>query len=108
MLEELEQVYKNFFRNYDRYKRHVNFFGNVVIFVMAVYVVSDIEGFKNSIECKTWKPVVDVAKTCPYGVRTDMCFFFYDQNVTFTPYHALNLSFLNASSNKSYTVPVCR
>lgn len=100
MLEKIDELYKWFFGNYDRHKKYINFFGNLTMFFLAVYIVSDIEGFKNSVECKTWKPVIDVAKTCPYGVRTDMCYFSYDTNASFTPYHALNLSFLNETKTR--------
>lgn len=42
--------------------------------VLAVYIVTDIEGFKTAYICKAYKPVLDGMQSCPYGVRSDFCY----------------------------------
>lgn len=74
MLERLEPEVKEFFRNYDRYKKFVNFFGNIILLLLAVYIISDVEGFKQSVLCKAYQPVIEVAQQCTYGVRSDLCY----------------------------------
>lgn len=98
-LRKIEESYRQFFREYSRYQKFVNFFGNMLLFFLAVYIVSDIQGFKDSIECKMFKPVIDVAMTCQYGVRADMCYTVY--NATFKPYHSPIANFTNHTLNNT-------
>jgi hypothetical protein len=52
----------------------INLGVNVLLVMMVIWAAMDFNGFRLEVECKAWQPVIDIAKTCPHGVRSDMCF----------------------------------
>lgn len=56
------------------FRSGLNLLGNVVLFLVIAWALMDYNGFRQSLECKSWQPVIDAAKACPLGVRADLCY----------------------------------
>lgn len=70
------------------FRNYLNLGGNIVFFLLVAMVLVDYNGFQTSLECKAWKPMIDLAKHCPYGVKLDLCYAFPIPNPNFTTLNA--------------------
>lgn len=75
MVMENEKV-GEFIRNWKTHpiRPWINTVANILFIIMVLEIVVDFEEFKNYFEYKTYSPIIEIAKSCPYGVRVDMCY----------------------------------
>ena len=47
---------------------------NMMLILLVCIILIDYEGFKNSYDCQSYQPIIQAAKQCSNGVRSDLCF----------------------------------
>jgi len=58
----------------------INLLANLMLLGLIGLILIDYDGFKNSLDCQSYQPIIQAAKQCANGVRGDLCYASWKSN----------------------------